>query len=183
MKKIILFALLLLTGCAAKDPEQRDYALGLFINQNSISVGTAVLSKDGENTECEFYEGFGETLEKALEDADSKTSGSLYTGHLLMCVIDRRAIDKTDELTKLFIEREELSKNVWVLAADDTKALEDTDIIQFVKRYYDRDNKKAADMNDIIKSLEQTGAAAVPYIDSSGSLTDKYILIRKDEMK
>ena len=38
-------------------------------------------------------------------------------------------------------------------------------------------------MNDIIKSLEQTGAAAVPYIDSSGSLTDKYILIRKDKMK
>ena len=158
--------LMLTTGCTGRDPEQRDYALALFIHEDkSVGVAAAKLSKDGaENLECEVYEGRGSSLERALANADKNTGGSLYFGHLMLCIADERALDKNGlrELTDLFINDEQLARNVPVLAARDAKQLEDTDLIPFARRYYDNKPENTADMNTLIRAIEKDGGALIP---------------------
>lgn len=175
MKKIMIFLLLLLlTGCVGRDPEKRDYALTLFIHgDGTVAVGTAKLTKSGDGTaESVFYDGRGKTLAAAVRDVREKTGGGLYFGHLTLCVLDKKSIDKKvlDEISALFLSNEELAGNVWVLAADDAAALENAaregeDMVRFAERFYGKNgeyagNKRAVDANGLMYVLAKTGGNA-----------------------
>ncbi len=170
----VLLLILMLAGCAGKDPEKRDYAVGLFIcGEGNVAVGTAKLSKSGdETTENIFYEGRGADLAEAVERTREKTGENLYFGHLALCVIDKRAISEKNlrELSSLFIDDEELGRNVRVMAADNAEELIDAaksgfDAAAFAEKYCGKNgeyakNKRSVDINALIYTLEQSGGGA-----------------------
>ena len=176
---LAVIIMLVLSGCAGKDPEKREYALELFVHgDRSISVGAAKLSKDPKETEKSiFYEGRGSSLENAVQNANEKTGDNMYFGHLTLCVIDKMAVgeETLNELSAMFLHKEEFGRNVWILAADDTKALQRAaedgrDIAAFAEKYYGKNgeyNKKgrSLDVNRLMYMLASAdGNAQIPRV-------------------
>ncbi|MBQ9518373.1 MAG: hypothetical protein IJR59_00560 [Firmicutes bacterium] len=187
MKKLVLLLfIIMLSGCAGRDPEKRDYAVGLFIHGGGkISVGTAKLSKNGdESMENIFYGGEGDDLAAALDNARKNTGDNLYFGHLRFCVIDEKAINEKNikELSALFTDDDALAGNVWVMAAENAAAIEKAaeegfDIAAFAEKYYGENGKyakqkRSIDINRLLYTLGRTnGSAEIPLVKAeSGGL-------------
>gem|GEM_PF-2919757 len=185
-----------LTGCAGKDPEKRDYALGLFVRgDGSVSAAAAKLSKNGDNTnEYVFYEGMGATLEEAAENAASKTGNNLYFGHLVLCVIDKSALNEKylDELGKMFLYKEEFGRNVWVMAAENVEDIEKAaengeNMTAFAEKYYGRNGEyakkgKTVDINRLLYLSASGRSAEIPRVvcvDGRPEISGEIIIYNK----
>ena len=175
-----LLLALLLTACSAAEPEEREYALGMLIGKDGISIAAAELSGESEGRPgCVFYDGSGETLAQAVSSVSNDTGGRLYMGQLMLCVIEKDALDRKtlSELTDLFCTDDDLSRGAVIAAADDIQALKKAehgkeDIISYMRKY----SKSSAltgkgavlDCDSLIHTLISTdGSALIPFMECS----------------
>lgn len=142
MKRIfLLLTVLVMTGCGGVDPEDREYALGMFIGDDVI-IGAAKLSaEDEEESKSVFYRGHGDTPAQAIKDAERRAGSPVYLGQLFVCVLEKDKIDrkKLEAVVDMFASDDSLSRGAVVFAADDIDELVNAksyggDIISYIRK-------------------------------------------------
>ena len=174
----LLSAALLLSACSGIEPEEREYALGMLIGGENVSIAAAELSGEAEGRpSCTFLDGRGKTLAQAISNISADTGGALYTGQLMLCVIEKDTLDKKSlsELISLFCTDDDLSRGAAVAVTDDIEVLktadkEGKDITRYMREYCKSSTKTGKgltlDCDSLIHTLISTdGDALIPYLE------------------
>jgi hypothetical protein len=121
---------------------------------------------------------FGESIEEAVSGCNAKSSGELFFGHTVVCVVSDELIKDRDSLEEAvrFMESEtQISRRIIMLSADNPYELlsstgEGKDIADFVGRYYkSHKSEKAVELDKLCRALAEGEGIEVPTVRVSES--------------
>ncbi|MGN1318239.1 MAG: hypothetical protein ACI4VF_04430 [Lachnospirales bacterium] len=154
---IILFLIFILTGCSAKEPENRDFVMLMGISKNDGYDLTVGISKLGdEKDKLSIYKSKGETLNNALYNLNNITSGALFLGDLQGIIIDSNI---ENEIVKLINNNMEIGRDIPILYCgniDDLMSFENEKISlqNYITQYYSNYKNKKVNIETYINNCE-----------------------------
>ncbi len=189
--KLFLSALLcvLLCGCAV-EPEERSFVSAAGFGGGEVwelTLLTAEGSVDSGSNEKnpEVIIGSGESPSMAVNSCNKNSSGELFFGHTLVCVIDTSLLEsrsRVAEMTEFMAKNTEISRRVIILAAEDIPSVigsskDGRNIADFVDEYYSsHKSERAVTLDTLCRALAEGGDALIPLVDSDGDINGGVLL-------
>lgn len=173
MKYILaLFAVVLMSGCSVKEMENRDYVMAIAIEkaeQYNMTLSVASLDtmdKDSNGTKEYIVTGTGDTIQKALENANSRTKGEIYLGHCRTIALPDN-FESYGELLDYVKGNIDLSRDVVVVKSQyPSKVIQlknnETMASDYIYSYFE--GKESVDINDIMDKYSNGNSIELPIV-------------------
>ncbi len=175
--KVALFICLILCGCGV-EPEDRSFVTAIAFDEGEsyrVSVLTSEGSVDSENDEKNqsIIVGTGDSIAQAVENCDSQSSGELFFGHTVLCIVDKALLmekSAIEEMTAYMTENTRISRRVIILAGDNTDAImsgkgNGKNVADFVSEHYKaHDYCTPVELDKLCRAIAEGGNIAFPTI-------------------
>ena len=179
MRLLFSFLLcILLCGCGT-EPEDRSFVSAMWIDGKEGDFEVSLLTARGESNEesseedVDVIAGRGRSLYDAINDCSGKSSGELFFGHTMVCMLSPELTENREALravSRLVEEDAQLSRRIMLAVSEDgEKVLKNTeegfDIARWLSEYYQtHKDKKPVEADKLCRAMAERGNLMLPVV-------------------
>lgn len=175
MRYIILILILVLTGCSAKEPENRDFVMIMGISKSdNYKVSTAVSKLGDENNSLIVYNTEGDTINNAVNKLNTITSGELFLGDVQAILTDNNI---EQEISELINNNMEIGRDIPVIMCRDIDKIisynnEKISLQDYITQYFKNYDNKKINIETYLNSSENNKNLPVLKLSSNNYIIE-----------